>query len=197
MHAYHHHRRRHRRHRRHGSGRGMWGGLRGRFFGPGELRLALLALLAEGPKHGYELMKELEARSGGLYRASAGSVYPTLQQLADEGLARSEPRDGKRVYQLTPEGEALVEEEERSIRRIWRRAEEWGDWSYASRPEAWEVVRPAMELAKAALRAVAREDAEQEEIDRVRRILVKARREIEDLDLEDEGDPPGPGRDDD
>lgn len=179
MHSHHHRRHRRGRQRRSGSRRSMWGGLRGRFFGPGELRLALLSLLAEGPKHGYELMKQLEARSGGLYRASAGSVYPTLQQLEDEGLARSESRDGKRVYQLTDEGEQVVADEERDIRRIWRRADEWGDWSYASRPEAWEVVRPAMELAKAALRAVAREDAEQEEIDRVREILERARREID------------------
>jgi DNA-binding PadR family transcriptional regulator len=162
----------------------MWSGPRGRFFGPGELRLALLALLAESPQHGYELMKELEARSGGLYRASAGSVYPTLQQLEDEGLARSESRDGKRVYQLTADGERLVRDESRDIERIWRRAEEWDDWSYASRPEAWEVMRPAMELAKAALRAIAREDVDDASIQRIRDILVRARREIEEPDAE-------------
>jgi DNA-binding PadR family transcriptional regulator len=163
----------------------MWGSFRGRFFGPGELRLALLALLEEGPKHGYELMKQLEARSGGLYRASAGSVYPTLQQLEDEGLAHSESRDGKRVYALSDDGKQLVEAESRAIRRIWRRAEQWGDWSYASAPEAWEVARPAMELAKAALRAVASEDADDERVDRVREILVRARRDIERLDDEE------------
>ncbi len=157
----------------------MWGGFRARFFKPGELRLALLSLLADSPKHGYELMKQLEARSGGLYRASAGSVYPTLQQLEDEGLAHSEQKDGKRVYRLTPEGEQLAEDEAPAIRRIWRRAEEWGDWSYASVPEAWEIVRPAMELAKAALRVVGRDDAETEHVDRVREILEKARRDIE------------------
>ena len=180
MHSHHHYRHRTRRHRRsHGQRHGMWGGFRARFFGPGELRLALLSLLADSPKHGYELMKQLEARSGGLYRASAGSVYPTLQQLEDEGLARSEQKDGKRVYRLTPEGEQLAEQEARAIRRIWRRAEEWGDWSYASVPEAWEIVRPAMELGKAALRVVGREDAETEHVDRVREILKKARRDIE------------------
>ena len=180
MHSHHHYRHRTRRHRRpHGQRRGMWGGFRARFFAPGELRLALLSLLADSPKHGYELMKQLEARSGGLYRASAGSVYPTLQQLEGEGLARSEQKDGKRVYRLTPEGEQLAEQEGPAIRRIWRRAEEWGDWSYASVPEAWEIMRPAMELGKAALRVVGREDAETEHVDRVREILKKARRDIE------------------
>jgi DNA-binding PadR family transcriptional regulator len=82
---------------------GPWVG-RGRFFGAGEVRLALLDLLKEEPKHGYQLMKELEARSGGLYQASAGSVYPTLQQLEDEGLVVSEQRDGKRVYRITEAG---------------------------------------------------------------------------------------------
>lgn len=183
--------RRHRRPRR--GGRGLWGafgGPRGRFFGPGELRLALLSLLAEGPKHGYELMKQLEARSGGLYRASAGSVYPTLQQLEDEGLARSEPRDGKRVYVLTSEGERLVTEEGPAIRRIWRRADEWGDWSYASMPEAWEIARPAMDLAKAALRVVGRDEAEPDRVDRVRDILERAREDIERLEGDLDRDAP-------
>ena len=178
---------RHRRHRsrQRRSRHNMWGGLRGRFFGPGELRLALLSLLEDGPKHGYELMKQLEARSGGLYRASAGSVYPTLQQLEDEGLARSHQQDGKRVYELTDDGKELVEEESGAIRRIWRRADEWGDWSYASAPEAWEVARPAMELAKAALRAIADEEAGEDRVRQVRQILVRARREIERLDDEE------------
>ena len=67
----------------------MWGaeawgpafGSRVRFFESGEVRLAVLSLLAEGPKHGYQLIKEMLDRSGGLYRASAGTVYPTLQQM--------------------------------------------------------------------------------------------------------------------
>jgi len=64
----------------------------GRFFGFGEARLAILSLLKEGPKHGYQLIKELEQRSGGLYRASAGTVYPTLQQLEDEKLLAQQNR---------------------------------------------------------------------------------------------------------
>ena len=64
-----------------------WAGLafgrHGRFFEAGEVRLAILSLLAEGPKHGYQLMKEMKDRSSGMYSASAGSVYPTLQQLED------------------------------------------------------------------------------------------------------------------
>src|ERR1700733_12368926 len=79
-------------------------GSKGRFFGAGEMRLAILSLLSEGPKHGYQLMKELAERSGGVYRASAGSVYPTLQQLEDEGMVVAEMQSGRRVYRLTEGG---------------------------------------------------------------------------------------------
>ena len=76
-------------------------GRRSRFFETGEIRLAILSLLSEGPKHGYQLMKEMAERSGGVYRASAGSVYPTLQQLEDEGLIECTQEGGRRVYRLT------------------------------------------------------------------------------------------------
>lgn len=174
---------RHLRHRRRGRGgsRG-WGDLgRGRFFGPGEVRLALLSLLSEGPHHGYELMKELEGRSGGVYRASAGTVYPTLQQLEDEGLARSEPREGKRVYELTDAGRRELGGEAEAVERIWRRAEAWGEWEYAAAPEAWEVARPAMRLVKAALRAAARSGGSAERVEEVRALLDSTRRELERL----------------
>ena len=74
----------------------------------GEIRNALLAVLADGPGHGYELMSRLEAKTGGVWRPSPGSVYPTLQLLEDEGVVRSEQRDGKRVYELTDAGRAEV-----------------------------------------------------------------------------------------
>jgi len=154
------------------------GGLGGRFFGPGEVRLALLALVVEQPRHGYELMKELEARSGGVYRASAGSVYPTLQQLEDEGLLTSETSDGKRVYRATEAGLSEVEDEDSAVRSIWRRAERWGDWGFAFHPEALEIARPAQRLMKAAFRAISRDSADP---DRVCEILDRARREIRRL----------------
>src|SRR6266853_2556537 len=94
-------------------------GRRARFFESGEIRLAILSLLSEGPKHGYQLMKELKDRSGGMYRASAGSVYPTLQQLEDEGLVQSDTQDGRRTYRLTPEGISELDREKETVERIW------------------------------------------------------------------------------
>ena len=78
----------------------------------GDIRTALLAVLAEGPGHGYDLISRLEDKSGGAWRPSAGSVYPTLQQLEDEGLATSAESDGKRIYTITAAG---AEEAERRV----------------------------------------------------------------------------------
>jgi DNA-binding PadR family transcriptional regulator len=74
----------------------------------GEIRPLILAVLATKPMHGYEVIQELEARSGGRWRPSAGSVYPTLQLLSDEGLVTSEDVDGRRTYTLTAEGRAAT-----------------------------------------------------------------------------------------
>ena len=70
----------------------------------GQIRTALLAVLAEGPGHGYDVMQKLEDKTGGAWRPSPGSVYPTLQLLEDEGLVRSTERDGKRVFEITDAG---------------------------------------------------------------------------------------------
>jgi len=76
----------------------------------GDIRSAILTLLAEEPRNGYQIMQELEERSEGLWRPSPGSVYPALQQLEDEGLIRSEEADGRRLYHLTDAGRAYVDE---------------------------------------------------------------------------------------
>ncbi len=85
---------------RYGRGRG---GPRAR---RGDVRAAILALLAERPMHGYEMIKEIEERTEGAWTPSAGSIYPTLQMLEDEGLIRGEESDGKRRFTLTETGAA-------------------------------------------------------------------------------------------
>ena len=72
--------------------------------GRGELRTAILALLAERPMHGYQIIREIEERSGGSWKPSAGSVYPTLQLLADEGFVSTEESNGRKIYSLTEAG---------------------------------------------------------------------------------------------
>ena len=72
--------------------------------GRGDVRSAVLALLAEQPMHGYQIIREIEERSGGSWKPSAGSVYPTLQLLADEGLISAEESNGRKIYSLTDAG---------------------------------------------------------------------------------------------
>src|ERR1700690_1470019 len=70
----------------------------------GDIRTAVLAILAEEPGHGYDVIQRLEEKTSCAWRPSPGSVYPTLQLLEDEGLARSGERNGKRVYEITDQG---------------------------------------------------------------------------------------------
>lgn len=92
------------------------GGFPGRLFGRGpqmergSIRVALLALLNEGPMHGYQMIRELAERSGGAWQPSPGSVYPTLQLLQDEGLVTAADVDGRRVYSITEAGKAAFRE---------------------------------------------------------------------------------------
>lgn len=85
----------------------------------GDVRAGILALLAEQPRNGYQIMQELEQRSGGQWRPSPGSVYPALQQLEDEGLVRAEESGGGRVFQLTESGRAYVKEHADEVGAPW------------------------------------------------------------------------------
>lgn len=72
----------------------------------GEVRTAVLALLAEQPMHGYQMIQEIEQRTAGQWKPSAGSIYPTLQMLTDDGLIQSDASNGRKTYSLTEEGTA-------------------------------------------------------------------------------------------
>jgi DNA-binding PadR family transcriptional regulator len=154
-------------HGRHGGGE-FWGG--GPFPGDrqtrrGDVKFEILEVLAEQPRHGYDVIRELEAKRGG-QRPSAGSVYPTLQMLEDEGCVTSETVDGKRVYTITDAGRTLLEarptdsadpdEERHDLRRGLRDA--------------------AVKLGGAVLQAA--REGEPTTVTRVREILDTARREI-------------------
>ncbi len=92
----------------HGGGGGGRG--RGRRARRGDIRTAALLLLAEEPRNGYQIMQEVQERSGGMWSPSPGSMYPALQQLEDEGLIRTEEGDGRKLFALTDEGRALLAE---------------------------------------------------------------------------------------
>ncbi|MFI7299378.1 PadR family transcriptional regulator [Streptomyces sp. NPDC050121] len=112
-----------------GFGPGPWGG-RGRG-GPrgrarrGDVRASILALLKDRPMHGYEMIQEIAERSGGAWKPSPGSVYPTLQLLEDEGLITSESEGGKKLFSLTEEGRTASEE---GPEAPWEEATRGVDW---------------------------------------------------------------------
>jgi DNA-binding PadR family transcriptional regulator len=110
---------------RHGPGGfGGWGfeprHMRGPRVKRGDVRAAALALLAEAPRNGYQIIQDISERSGGVWRPSPGSVYPALQQLEDEGLIRAESGEGgRRHYVLTAEGLAYAEAHPDELRAPW------------------------------------------------------------------------------
>lgn len=158
----------------------MASGQNAKFFEAGELRLAILSLLDAGPKHGYQLMKEMQERSGGLYRASAGSVYPTLQQLEDEGLIESERENGRRVYRLTPLGRAELERDPDAVKRIWDRAEKFEDWGQWG-PAAYAISGRLSAIIKSSLKAAKWAGNDEDRQQQVREIMRAFCEDLDDL----------------
>jgi DNA-binding PadR family transcriptional regulator len=124
------------------------GGGRHRRTRRGEIRTGLLAILVEGPGHGYELIQRIEAKTGGAWKPSPGSIYPTLQLLQDEGLVTAVDRDGKRVFELTEDGRA----------EATRRQDESGEdpWSRGGggRPQTMQLFEAMKQLHLAARQVV-------------------------------------------
>ncbi|WP_029872302.1 PadR family transcriptional regulator [Rhizobium leguminosarum] len=107
---------------------GMFGGdfRMGRKFAAGDLQLVILALLAEQPRHGYELIKLLEERSGGFYVPSPGVIYPALTYLEETGLAEVEVEGAKKLYRITEAGRGRVEENSAMILHTFAKLERIG-----------------------------------------------------------------------
>jgi DNA-binding PadR family transcriptional regulator len=137
----------------------------------GDVRAALLIALKEGPAHGYELGQRLERASGGGWRPSPGSTYPTLQALADEELVTCEEREGKRVYALSRRGSAfLAQRAERG---------EGNPWDSALGGKAGELKEAVIGLKMAAKQVGLAGSPEQR--DKAIAIVVEARRQLYEL----------------
>jgi DNA-binding PadR family transcriptional regulator len=165
----------HRGHRHDGEG---WDGRgrRGRMQ-RGDIRTALLAILAEEPGHGYDVIQRLEEKTSGAWRPSPGSFYPTLQLLEDEGQLRSAERNGKRVYEITDQGR------EEATRRV----EEAGGtpWEIADRNDTGvgEFRNAVRQLLVASKQVSASGNPAQ--VERMLEILRRARKEIYTMLAED------------
>ncbi|MFJ6417116.1 PadR family transcriptional regulator [Paeniglutamicibacter sp. NPDC091659] len=136
--------------------------------GRGEVRSAVLALLAERPMHGYQIIREIEERSGGRWKPSAGSVYPTLQLLADEGTISAEESNGRKIYSLTEAGREEASAAEASA--PWEPAGQGSGAGFAALPKA------GVELAQAA--AQVGRTGSPEQVQEAVAVLDEARRRL-------------------
>jgi DNA-binding PadR family transcriptional regulator len=145
------------------------------------VRAAILALLKEGPRNGYQIMSEIAERSGGAWRPSPGAVYPALSQLADEGLIAGEEEDGRRTFSLTDAGRRYVAEHPERAR---------GAWESAAQQEAWEVPGLFAEAARLGGGIVQIAHAgTREQVVAAERLLASTRRELYRILADDDSDP--------
>jgi len=138
--------------------------------GRGDVRLAVLALLAAGPRHGYQIIQEISERSSGMWRASPGSVYPALQLLEDEGLIRAEQVDNRRVFNLTESGQAYVAERREQLAAVWKTVSGTVD-------DGMVELRDLYEQVGIAVRQVGRAGSKSE-VAAARQLLVTTRRQL-------------------
>ena len=164
-----------------GFGRGFGPGGRGKRARRGDVRAAVLLLLEEEPRNGYQLMQELEERSGGVWRPSPGSIYPALSQLEDEGLVRSDESAGRRAFQLTDDGRAYIEENREALGVPWEAVG-------GEVPEGlFQLRQLMMQLGMATMQvAQAGDEAQTAE---ARKVLEEARRSLYRILAGDAGDP--------
>ena len=165
-----------------GPGRAGWGGPRGgaRMFGQGDLKYVILRMLEEKPRHGYEIIKELEEKFGGAYSPSPGTVYPTLTMLEDLGHARATPEEGgRKIYEITDEGRAYLQQHKSTVDDIFDRVAQFSAGFFGG-PMA-EVHGAFKEVARATYASAMRATQDPERLRRVREILERAAKEIDTL----------------
>jgi DNA-binding PadR family transcriptional regulator len=161
-----------------GPRRGRHGGGQFPGFGPprgprarrGDVRAALLVLLAEEPRNGYQLMQEIEQRSDGAWRPSPGSVYPALQQLEDEGLVRVETGSGRKAYALSDEGRAHVDAHRDELGAPWDAVK--GDMGEG----AWELMGAMRQIGMALFQLTHSGSEEQQA--QAKDVLTETRRKL-------------------
>lgn len=154
---------------------------RRRMFDGSELRLILLKLIEEQPRHGYDLIREIEERSGGAYAPSPGVVYPTLTLLDEMGLIEEQKAEGaKRQYAVTTAGQAHLTEREEEVEALFERLAELGN--ARAKAGGGGPIRRAMGNLKTALQQRLHEDdVDAETLHRIAAILDETAQKIERL----------------
>jgi DNA-binding PadR family transcriptional regulator len=147
-------------------------------FEKGDIKYVVLDLLRERPSYGYEIIRALEERFGGLYTPSAGTVYPTLQMLEEMGYVTASQTDAKKTYTITPEGIRFLEEQKTQLDDVRERMSGWWD-RRSGKDEVHEVLdmsKNLRRLIKQRRRAISPAKWQQ-----IRAVLERAYREIEVL----------------
>lgn len=163
-----------------GGGRGRGPFRRGRVFEQGDLKYVILRMLSEKPRHGYEIIKELEERFSGAYAPSAGTVYPTLALLEDMGYASVALEEGgKKVYSITPAGTKYLEENKSAVEDIFERIQDFG--SSLLSESVMEVNRSFGRLARATYTTVPWQSGDKTVAQELKKILDAAASQIEEL----------------
>lgn len=161
-------------------GRSHWRGRAARLFEQGDLKYVILRLLEEKPRHGYDIIKELESRFGGSYAPSPGTVYPTLTMLEDLGYARVVPEEGgKKIYEITDEGRKHLAEHSVTVDDIFARIARFVA-GFTDTPMT-ELNQQFQRLAKATYRTATSHMQDKAIAERIRDILKAAADEVESI----------------
>ncbi|HEU4996252.1 MAG TPA: PadR family transcriptional regulator [Gemmatimonadaceae bacterium] len=173
-----------------GFGSEFWGGgpfgrhrrgRMGRMFEQGDLKYVILRLLEEKPRHGYEIIKELEDRFGGAYSPSPGTVYPTLTMLEDLGYAKAnQDEGGRKVYEVTPEGSAYLKEHSTTVDSIFERIGRFME-GFLDEP-MMEVNSSFRRVARSTYTFASRNVNDRAKLERIKEILDRAAADLEELE---------------
>ncbi len=163
---------------------GPWGRHRGpgRRVDRGDVQFLILSVLADGPKHGYEIIREIESRVQGAYTPSPGTIYPTLQMLEDMGYVRSEVRAERRVYELTDAGRAYLDEQKEAASEAWEQFQghPWrGVFPGLGTEEQRQLQAELMELARALFAGGRIFRADAQTLGKVREAVKAARQQVD------------------
>ncbi|WP_066364344.1 PadR family transcriptional regulator [Herbidospora mongoliensis] len=147
--------------------RGFGGGRKAK---RGDVRAAILALLSEEPRNGYQIIQEIAERSQGGWKPSPGAVYPALQQLTDEGLVRAEENDGRKTFTLTDAGRAYIAEHQDEVRAPWEEMT----------PDIGDNVHELFDLSRQAASALFQiaQTGSENQVRQAKKILAESRRKL-------------------
>jgi DNA-binding PadR family transcriptional regulator len=144
-------------------------------FERGEIKYVILYLLADKPRHGYEIIKEMESRFCGFYAPSPGTIYPTLQMLEDLGLVHSKEEDGKRIYEITEKGKQELQERKEKLESLWEKLENWRSFRMEDLNDLFEDLA---QLKKHVRMKMHGHGLNPEKLKRIRKIIRRAKEEI-------------------